>query len=320
MSVIKVLENKRGLALIMVLWVVALLSVIALEFSYTMRTEVDIWSNYKDEIKSYFIARAGIERAIIELQRMKAVNVTSTEVKEDTVEVKEDAVWRTDGTPHEIAFHEGNFKVIIEDEAGKLDINKSTEDDLGSLLVGLGVPAEDIDIIVDSIMDWRDKDDLHHLNGAEKEYYEALPEPYTCKNGDFDTIEELLLVRGMTRELYEKLKGKITVYSTGRINFNAASPELLKVVIKDDVLVSHLMEMRNKQPLSQEELNAALAGHATKLPLGTTGSGFYTVKSSGQVNNSGTVRSIKAVIHMEGAEIRFVNWKDRYWEVPGDRI
>ena len=57
-------------------------------------------------------------------------------------------------------------------------------------------------------MDWRDPDDFYRLNGAENDYYHSLSEPYECKNGDLDTIEELLLVRGVTTELYYGIKKK----------------------------------------------------------------------------------------------------------------
>ena len=57
------------------------------------------------------------------------------------------------------------------------------------------------DIIVDSILDWKDADDLHRLNGAESDYYLSLPNPYRAKDANFDTLEELLLVRGVTPEI-----------------------------------------------------------------------------------------------------------------------
>ena len=59
--------NSRGVALIMVLWVIAILSVIVLEFSFAMRTEVNITQHYKEEIQLYAYAEGGIQRAIAEL-------------------------------------------------------------------------------------------------------------------------------------------------------------------------------------------------------------------------------------------------------------
>jgi general secretion pathway protein K len=74
-------------------------------------------------------------------------------------------------------------------------------------LTNLGVEGEARDIIVDSILDWRDADDFYRIHGAENDYYQSLKEPYRCKNGNFDSIEELLLVRGITPALFYGRKG-----------------------------------------------------------------------------------------------------------------
>ena len=79
-------------------------------------------------------------------------------------------------------------------EAGKLNINTATYDEL-LLLPGM---TEDV---ADSIIDWRDADDTPRTNGAENDYYPNLRDPYTAKDSDFETVEELLMVRNFTREM-----------------------------------------------------------------------------------------------------------------------
>jgi general secretion pathway protein K len=90
---------------------------------------------------------------------------------------------------------------------------------------------------VDSVLDWKDPDDLHRLNGAESDYYMALQNPYEAKNANFDTVEELALVKGVTSEvLYggNDTKGIIdflTVHSkSGMINMLAAPREVLLAI------------------------------------------------------------------------------------------
>ena len=63
-------------------------------------------------------------------------------------------------------------------------------------------PGADRDTVIDSILDWRDSNRDHRLNGAEEDYYRGLDPPYSCKDGPFDVVEELLLVRGVTPELF----------------------------------------------------------------------------------------------------------------------
>ena len=63
----------------------------------------------------------------------------------------------------------------------------------------LGIDPSDGDVIVDSILDWKEPGDLHRLNGAKSDYYESLSPPYSAKNAPLDRVEELLLIRGVTK-------------------------------------------------------------------------------------------------------------------------
>lgn len=307
--------KKNGIALIAVLWVLALLTVVALEFSYAMRTEVDIWTNYKDEIKGYFLARAGVERALLEIMRLQhAGEAVLVQQGEEEITEKKTEPWVPDGNFHEVSMTEGEFKVAIEDEGGKININRASEDTLNDLIVDMEIPPEEAGIIVDSILDWRDQDNLHRLNGAEDDHYNALPDPYECKDGEFDAVEELLLVKGITPEIYRKLADKLTVYTENdTINVNTASPAVLKWVIPDNAIVDRILEER---PLQAQELAILIGGTTTLAPVGVISSGgFYTVKSTGRIKGSKIARSVKAVVRINGPESSIVTWTDRWWEL-----
>jgi general secretion pathway protein K len=145
------------------------------------------------------------------------------------------------------------------DEASKLNFTAVSRDMLRALPI---MPEE----LPDCLYDWRDDDNTVEGDGAEDDYYMALPRPYHCKNGNFETVEELLLVRGAYPELLygdrfsnpdrrgsqagglsdtqiaaRGLFDFLTVYSrepvppgtrgrsrTGRINVNTAPREVLK--------------------------------------------------------------------------------------------
>ena len=116
-----------------------------------------------------FISEAGIEMAASEIMYRK-MNINAP------VEAgRESNVWYTDGTPNFFSLENGTCLVRIIDESGKVDINKTSELIMKGLLLNLGVKEEDASIIVDSIQDWRDTDDLVRLHGAESSYYMALP-------------------------------------------------------------------------------------------------------------------------------------------------
>ena len=206
----QVIKSQSGIVLFLVLWVLMLLSVIAGEFCRTMRTEVNVTRNFKEGTQAYYIAVAGLNRAIAEIIRNDVVPVKAESAESE----EEEAIkWRINTDIPAVPFGQGQFEVKIENESGKININKAQRGLLKMMLDGFDLEESDKDVIVDSILDWRDKDDLHRLNGAEGDYYLSLPEPYKCKNGDFDLVEELLLVKGVTPEIfYGGLRDMTTVY------------------------------------------------------------------------------------------------------------
>ncbi len=104
----------------MVLWVLTLLSVLVLEFCFTMRTELNIARNYKEKGQSYYYAEGGIHRAVAELiyKNDPALHVKRTAPKvEDTGAMEEE--WRCDGTPYAVSFGNGEAEVKVKSESGR---------------------------------------------------------------------------------------------------------------------------------------------------------------------------------------------------------
>jgi competence ComEA-like helix-hairpin-helix protein len=83
----------------------------------------------------------------------------------------------------------------VSDEESRLNVNVATLDQLMKIY---GMLPE----IAAAIVDWRDSDSNVTPNGAEAEYYSALRPPYLPRNGPFQTPRELLMVRGVSRELF----------------------------------------------------------------------------------------------------------------------
>jgi hypothetical protein len=161
------------------------------------------------------------------------------EEEEDTdsqdMENQEITKWVPSENPYSIQIGNIYCDVYLHDENGKINLNGINDGNKGILIEyfnQMGIDLFDADIIVDSILDWIDPDDLTHLNGAEDNYYESLPEPYKTKDAPFSSIEELALVRGVTPEIYESIRNDITVYGGEQIkvNINIASREILSSV------------------------------------------------------------------------------------------
>lgn len=200
---------EQGIALLMVLWVITLLTVICAEFSWTMRTETVIARNFKEGEQAYYAAEAGINKAIVEL--MKNLNQPVATLSEEVQEERAAAVrWEAGQENIRFRFEEYACDIAIEDENNKLSINaflraaKKNPLKLKTLLEEkIGLEGEERDTVADSMIDWWDADhDITGVNGAERDYYLSLEEPYECRDGEIPVIEELLLVKGVTEQIY----------------------------------------------------------------------------------------------------------------------
>src|SRR5262245_8449948 len=174
------LANQRGVALLVVLWIFVFLFVVAFDFSAAVREEATAAHRFSDETQGYYLALAGFEKGLYEfLHQQPNVPVQSPEAKKGDL---------FDGNWREENLGTGSFRVRLIDEGGKININRVNEETLRRVFTNLGIDDARRDILVDSIMDWRDPDDLHRINGAENDYYAGLSPSYSAKNGPLDSV------------------------------------------------------------------------------------------------------------------------------------
>ena len=147
--------------------------------------------------------------------------------------------WVPRHEPYSLEFDNKEYLVFIKDEGAKLNVNALEEENKETferLLTVNGVSQREVVSITNSLLDWLDDDDSTRPAGGEREYYESLPEPYPCKNGPLDSLEELTLVKGMNPEIYRNIEDDLTIYSTGmKININTASREVIHAVLGIDL-------------------------------------------------------------------------------------
>ena len=135
------------------------------------------------------------------------------------------------------------------DEERKLNLNTVNTDTLirlftAKLEMDEKVKEKEIQALVDSIEDWRDEDNDRRDLGAEKFEYLVLKKSYECKNGPFESVEELLLVKGMSPEIFKKVRPYLTVYGSGKVNLNTASAQVLSALGISDAGVSGMALFR----------------------------------------------------------------------------
>ena len=340
------IRNQEGIALVMVLWVMAILSVVVLEFSFAMRTEVNITQNYKEELQLYGMAQGEVHRAIAELIYKHDPKVQQLRKTLTTEEIPPDKKeWVTDGRSYFLPFGQGTCEIKVMSEAGKVNINLVSESMLRKIITLLGLEGEMRDIVVDSILDWKDPDDFYRVNGAENSYYQSLKESYYCKNAYFDSIEELLLVRGVSPALFyggkvgkkeeagEKmdqvgLKDIFSIYSPGvQIDINSATPVVLRVALgipmdisqkvvkaREEKTFDHQLDLLQRVPELKpffegdpEKQNFILYGRTIMTP-------YYTIESKANSKEGESVRSLKVIVKIDIKEkegYKIIQWVDK---------
>ena len=206
---------KQGFALVIVLWVVALLSIVAASLAFSMRTETTLAHDLVAQAQARALAEAGVYRGILELYNPDRLRR-----------------WRGDGSPHWMRLAGRPIMVSLQDEAGKIDLNSAQRDLLGTLIRASGIDDERRDALLDAIEDWRDADSLRRLNGAEDPEYEAAGRTYGAKDAKFNTVEELQQVLGVTPRLFKRLRPALTVHSHSvGIDDRVAPPEVLGALL-----------------------------------------------------------------------------------------
>ncbi|MBN1845979.1 MAG: general secretion pathway protein GspK, partial [Sedimentisphaerales bacterium] len=195
--------RSSGLALVAVLWAVVLLTALVSVIAKTCRLETRAALADADHVACRWACRAGIETAIGLLNEDERASDCLTDLWSDNP---------TDCENVQI----GNcvFTIRVVDEAGKLNINTATKEQL------LELPNM-TEEVVDAIMDWRDQDSNLSRTGAEVGYYRNLEIPYEIRNGPLRTIREMLLIKGVSAEWFY---GEDTNLN-GRLDFNEKDGE-----------------------------------------------------------------------------------------------
>jgi general secretion pathway protein K len=272
-------SQQRGIALIIVMLVIAVLSVLAAGFAYSMRVETKLARNAQHEAEMLWLAWSGVElgRYVLGQQLTIPGEQTFTALNQ---------VWA--GGPggtnellaqiqlENIPLGAGHITVRIEDLERTFNINFANVDILERALELVGVDLLDSGNLIAAIEDWRDSDALTRMGGAESDYYLALPRPYWAKDGPLDHLSELLLIRGVTPALYwgpgrvesqeqERLPsrrqgaswaldrtsqvGLVDLFNTGsarrEVNINTASAAVLQLLPGIDAnLAAGILELR----------------------------------------------------------------------------
>ena len=296
------MRGNRGIALLLILWALALLGTLALGFSFSMRTEAQAARNGVDDTRAYFQARTGVQRAAVLLSTLPADNVMRME----------------------IAGKEGDasYEVRVENESGRVDINLVSEEVLLEILKIGGLPEEEAERVRDAILDWRDPDDTPRPRGAEAPDYAQLPEPVVPRNGKILAVEELRYVKGVTPEFFRGFLSRVfTAHGNSpRVNFLRAPEIVLRSLpgVSTEAAARIVARRGGDPPMNAATLaemvgEGKLTSQGLALISGGQASNVYAITATGRAG-TGVVHVVRCLAEVMGGgrkAIKILRWLDQ---------
>ena len=292
-------SKQRGVALLLVLWLLVLMTIIIGVYALLTRTEALQARFLLDTTRAQYAAEAGIHRAAYEMFN-------------PDIETR----WVGDGRPYTIEFGRATVEIRITDESGKININQVNVDLLTELFLQKGVDELAAVSLADAILDWRDNDDFPLEYGAEIEDYDAAGYPYGPANQPFQTVDEVQQVIGMTQQLYGQIRDKITVVG-GSMSPNPAFASADLVALLPDMDIDSAQEfVTERSEYHPSEQIGVMMANGELVGLQQVGNTF-TVHAKATVE-SGTWASVKATIAIgqgaRGRPFKVLSWRESVTE------
>ena len=200
-------ERQDGVALITVLWALVILAVMVTSMTGSVRRESQALFHAEAAVRTAEAARGAANLVIHSL----------LEENRDAWAHPADSQWRA------FDFGGGRAWITVRPLRSLVDLNYADGTFIEGLLVAVGAGSDRAAMLSDSILDWRDTSDARRALGATDAEYQALGRRYGRRNGDFETIDELQMVYGMTPEIWQRLAPWITVHGEAAVPDPAAA-------------------------------------------------------------------------------------------------
>jgi len=285
-------RHASGAALLLVLWLVALLTALVGAFALTAKIEGLQGRVLHRGLIAGEVARAGVEYALVRVQ--------------DNDQRRQ---WLPDGRPYRWQFGDSALEVSLVDENGKVDLNQADPPLLTAFFQVFGLEQQDAARLASAILDWRDADVLSQPEGgAEDPEYAAADRPYGAKDASFESVAELEQVLGMTPELYARVAPHLTVYS-GRTRPDPAfaTSEVLQAMGLDAEQV--IARRRAWDPASGAPAPVLPGGE----PLVSGNSGTYSIDSRARLRD-GREALLRVVVRTGGTGVPGSAYTALRWE------
>lgn len=292
--------KETGVALILVLWMLVLLTAIAQNLSFTSRVDVFAAGNLASQAQTEALADAAVYRAVHQLAAPPPLPGAAVDPSH----------WKADGLIRLWRYRDAEVRVAIIGESGKIDINAAPPQLLAGLFRSVGIDQAMADVLVDAILDWRDADDLRRPLGAERPDYLAAGLRHGPANRDFIAIEEVRQVPGITAALFQHIEPLITVYSQQSGIDTATAPRGVLLALPNASPEQVDQYLLQRQVLLEQGLPAAPFAPAQGLST-TTSSSIFSIQA--EVVLSDNIRFFRqAVVRLDASPtdpVNFLAWR-----------
>lgn len=288
---------QRGMALVIVLWIVTLLAVMAGGFAYSMRVETRLATSAVERAQARALAEAGIVFAL-------AWQLDPDPQKQ----------WPPNGDSHEWQFGGGRLRIEVTDAGGLVNLNTADSALLKTLLKTAGVAAGEQDRVAEAILEWRGNPahDLRMPRSAGTADSGANGEPGP-KNAPFESVEELGQILGVSREIYERIARVSTVYSSHYgVNPELAPGRVLQALGLDAQMVADYVQARTRAVAGESPLSSLQTGNNPAF-FSQNRTNVYHIAVAA-VMAAGTTVNVEAVLTLQGGSsaqnLRRLAWRE----------
>jgi len=223
--------NNNGYVLVIVLIVIAVLISVSSEFLIMAQVNTRYLQKFKEQQQAYTLAKAGVNLGKFILDADKkglSSGFLGMAPTDSSIDSYRD-VWAIDYP--ELPFENGTLKLKISDENSKINLTVLANEVVDqtpyyvitqTFFLNMGLPVD----LADTIIDWVDIDDAPYPYGAESNYYMQLPARYKSKNAGMDSINEMLMIKGITPAIFYGFNSGMVVIEENLVDNNKGLPQI----------------------------------------------------------------------------------------------
>ncbi len=209
-------KDRRGVALMLVLWVVVVVGVVAAGVARASRSQMSLVATARSRSVARYAAESGVLVATSTLRESLRAATTPAEQVRAFRQFEEELA-----SVGPRALGQGRYQVVAVDLSARVDLNNSSEEVISGLFQHV-LGEREAARLVAALQDWTDEDDQALPEGAEREAYVRAGSPFRPTNRPMQRLDELTRVLGFTDSIADILAPYITVRGDGRLNVNSA--------------------------------------------------------------------------------------------------